>query len=226
MLITKHLQQKSFNRSSLVSGAVEFSARKLIYFVLLQLVLSSFVLITADTLNGSQNTDNTNTSNSKTEFAQPSSYKPPELTPLPHSPSRFGCSANTITDRITWNGTKLKCTGDDVGDGVLTSELAFNKMKRNTTNENLIQWHNDGGVGSGSDGDGDSDSVVSHANAQRPNDDNNLSLTGNASIRNQSQQTGNSLKQRHRRHRRRRRHEPTDGRFNKDGERVLSRKRR
>lgn len=190
-MAAKHLQRKAFNRSSLVSGDVEFFARKLIYFVLLQLVLSSFVLITADTLNGSQNNNNNNN----------------KLTPLQYSSSQFGCVASTITDG-------RKCTGDD-GGSVLKTELTFNETHGETTKENLILWHSDGGG----------------ANTERPflDGDSNLSLTGNASIRNQSKKTitsttssngSQSMKHRHRRQ------PSTDGRFNKDGERILSRKRR
>lgn len=220
MMAAKHLHRIAFNRSSCVRGALGFSARKLIYFVLLQLVLSSFVLITADTSNGSQRSDN------EAALAQPSSFEPPELTPQPYLASRFGCLANTITDGITWNGTKLKCTGDDSGDGVLTSDLAFNEIQRKTTKENLILWHNASSI---DDVDGGNSGTHTNA-ARRPDDDNNLSLTGNASTRNQSQQaianiTGDSIRQQQQHHRRRR-HQPADGTFNKDGERVLSRKRR
>lgn len=208
-MAVKHLQQKAFKRSSCDSGGgVEFSARKLIYFVLLQLVLSSFVLITADTLNGSQNNNNNNAA-----LAQASSFKLPKLTPLQHSSSRFGCATNRISDRT-------ECTGGGEGgtdDGVLKTERTFNETDGKTTKENLILWHGDGGAND------DEDANATTTEHPFRDDDNNLSLTENASIRNQSRQTitSNGMRARHRRQ------PSTDGGFHKDdGERVLSRKRR
>lgn len=213
-MAAQHLQRKAFKCSSFVSGGVEFAARKLIYFVLLQLVLSSFVLITADTLNGSPNNNSNDGggggSNNNAALAQASSFELPKLTPMQHSSARFGCATNRISDRT-------ECTGGG-GDGVLKTERAFNETDGKTTKENLILRH--GGTGDDAD--------ASATKKERPfrDDDNNLSLTENASIRNQSRRTitsrsSNSMKARHRRQ------PSTDGGFNKDdGERVLSRKRR
>lgn len=204
-MATQQLQRKAFKRSSLVSGGVEFAARKLIYFVILQLVLSSFVLITADTLNGSQN-------NNDAALAQESSSKLPKLTPLQHSSSRFGCATNRISDRT-------ECTGGG-DDGVLKTERAFNETDGKTTEENLILWR-------GANNDDDDDANATKKERPFRDDDNNLSLTENASIRNQSRRTITSNSNRSSMKARHRRQPSTDGGFNKDdGERVLSRKRR
>lgn len=206
IMATQQLQRKAFKRSSLVSGGVEFAARKLIYFVILQLVLSSFVLITADTLNGSQN-------NNDAALAQESSSKLPKLTPLQHSSSRFGCATNRISDRT-------ECTGGGGDDGVLKTERAFNETDGKTTKENLILWR-------GANNDDDDDANATKKERPFRDDDNNLSLTENASIRNQSRRTITSNSNRSSMKTRHRRQPSTDGGFNKDdGERVLSRKRR
>lgn len=104
-------QPTSLNRSSLVS-VVEFFARKLIIFVLLQLVLSPFILITADTLNGSLNNNGT--------FA-------------PDLKRQFGCIANTSANP-TANVVLGKCTGD----GVLVGEPPLNETQQKNANGNSI----------------------------------------------------------------------------------------
>lgn len=63
----KHRQPSTLNRSSSV-GVVEFSARKLIIFALLELlVLSPFILITVDSFNGNMNNNQASALSSKFE---------------------------------------------------------------------------------------------------------------------------------------------------------------
>lgn len=165
----KHPPAVLLNRSSLVS-VVEFPARKLIIFVLVQLVLSPFILITADSLSGSMNSNGT---------------------PALDSGQRFG-----VASTVTVNSIKTKCTDAVTFLTNTTAEMVTAK----SANGNSI-----------------SEQREIAANGRRPYDV-NLSLTGNASIHNQSERTimASDLE----------RMNQKNGHFNKSNERVLSRKRR
>lgn len=168
----KHLLAAPLNRSSLVS-VVEFSARKLIIFVLVQLVLSPFILITADSLSGSMNNNGT---------------------PALDSGQRFGVASNITVNRI-----KTECTGAVTFLTNTTAEMVVNVTAK-SANGNSISEQSE---------------IV--ANGGRPYDV-NLSLTGNASINNQSE--GRIMASDSERM------NQQNGHFNKSNERVLSRKRR
>lgn len=161
----KHPAEALLNRSSLVS-VVEFSARKLIIFVLVPLVLSPFILITADSLNGSMNNNEASAPNTERQ-------------------SGFSSNGNV-------NCVKRRCTG--------AVTFLTNETQEKSANGNSISQQSE-----------------IDANGGQPYDV-NLSLTGNASIHNQSQQTNMASDFE--------RMEQKNGSFNKDGERVLSRKRR
>lgn len=157
-------------------GVVDFSVRKLIIFMLLQLVLSPFILITADTLNGS-------TSNNQAS--------------VPESGEQQFSSALNVNEKVY--NVKTNCTVD----GFLTVGTPVNATNRKTANGNSILKQSEIG-----------------ANEERPYDV-DLSLTGNASIHNQSRHAidGDAGEMP-----RTKRNGET---FNKEnGERVLSRKRR
>lgn len=170
----EHLPVAPLNCSSLVS-VVKFSARKLIIFVLVQLVLSPFILITADSLSGSINNNGT---------------------PAQNSEQPFGFNSN-----VTMNTIKMvKCT-DAIT--ILTNTTAKTvtitpTTKRANGNSILKQSEND-------------------TNGWRPYDV-NLSLTGNASIHNQSERTIIASDSK--------RMNQNSTNFNESNERVLSRKRR
>lgn len=169
----KHLQPLAVNRSRLV-GVVDDSARKLIIFMLLHLVLSPFVLITADTLNEGRNNN---------QAAQ-----------MLNSSKQQSATASNVNANV--NSVRTNCTGDDLTQSIVQNSAAEGK----SANGNSISQQSE-----------------ITANGEKPYDD-DLSTTGNASIRNQSRQTitaSDSM-----------RAKPDDGNFNKDGERVLSRKRR
>lgn len=177
LLPTKTLH--CLNRLSFV-GVVDFPVRKLIIFMLAQLVLSPFVTIMADTLNES-------TSNNQASV--------PEL----HE-QQFG-SASNVNTKV--NNVKTNCTVD----GFLAVATPVNATVRKSANGNSILKQREIG-----------------ANEERPYDV-DLSSTGNASIHNQSWKTisvaaavaANGSQ-------RTKRNVET---FNKkNGERVLSRKRR
>lgn len=173
--MAKHPQLSTLNRSKSV-GVVEFSAHKLIIFVLLQLVLSPFILITTvDSLNGNMN--NNQASIVLSNFGSQRQFD-------------LESSGNAKV-----NSLKTNCTGDD---GFLTIQANATQQKKDGGNS--IWQPSKIGV-----------------NAERPYDD-DLSSIGNASIHNQSQRTisVNDIK----------RMERETGNFNKDSERVLSRKRR
>lgn len=170
----KHPRPAMLSRSSLVS-TVEFAGRKLIILVLLQLVLSPFILITADSFSGSIN-------NKKASAV--------------HSQPRFR-SASNENGNAKVNGIKTNCTVD----GFLM--VAF---QANATTQ-----------GKSASGNSISKPNVIAGNRKRPYAD-DLALTGNASIYNQSRRTINANDSQ--------RTNREDGSFNEDGERVLSRKRR
>lgn len=170
----KHPQPLAVNRSRLV-GVVDDSARKLIIFMLLHLVLSPFVLITADTLNEGRNSH---------QAAQ-----------MQNSGEQQFSTASNVSGNV--HNVKTNCTGDDSLTQGSKENLA---AERKSANGNSISQQ----------------SGIS-ANGERPYDD-DLSTTGNASIRNQSRKTIAASDSK--------RAKRDGGNFNKDGERVLSRKRR
>lgn len=100
------------HRLSLV-GVVDFPVRKLIIFMLLQLVLSQFILITADTLNGSANNNNNQAS-------------------VPESGEQQFDSVLNVNAKV--NNAKTNCTVD----GSLTVGIAANATQRKSANGNSI----------------------------------------------------------------------------------------
>lgn len=118
----KHLQASALNRSSSV-GVVEFSARKLIIFVLLQLVLSPFILITVDSLNGNMNNN-----------------QALALSRLGSEQQQF---ASESSENANVNSLKMNCTDD----GPITIDIQANATaQRNSDAGNSIWQQNKIGV--------------------------------------------------------------------------------
>lgn len=105
----KHPPGALLNRSSLVS-VVEFSARKLIIFVSVQLVLSPFILITGDSVNGSMNNN---------------------VAPAQNPKQPFGTASNGSV-----NCVKIKCT--DVVTILMNKTTLTEEMLRKSANGNSI----------------------------------------------------------------------------------------
>lgn len=115
------LTTKTLHRLSSV-GVVDFPVRKLIIFVLLQLVLSPFILITADTLN-----ESTNDSNQATVVAELGKQQF-------GSASDVNAQVNSVKTSLSAKQTK-NCTADDF----LTVDTSLlNAIERKSVNGNSI----------------------------------------------------------------------------------------